>query len=233
MRAFATMRMITAFALAATLGMGRPHAACAAGDGVVIQGVVRRSPAAPAPPAAPPRYRERRHAVAETEAAPGSGCQCDPGRYAVVWLTGDSLPPITLPPPPRMEQRDRMFVPSVLAVPVGAAVDFPNGDPFFHNVFSYSKTRRFDLGRYPQGQSASVTFDQAGIVPVFCEIHYTMRAYVHVLDTPYYAVTDEQRAFSIGGVRPGSYVLHVWQENLPEIRMPVLVASEPLELEIP
>jgi hypothetical protein len=132
-----------------------------------------------------------------------------------------------------MEQRDRMFVPSVLAVPVGATVEFPNGDPFFHNVFSYSKTRRFDLGRYPQGESASVVFDRAGVVPVFCEIHYTMRAYIHVLDTPYYAVTDDQRAFAIADVRPGSYVLHVWQENLQEIREPVVVAAQPLELEVP
>jgi hypothetical protein len=131
-----------------------------------------------------------------------------------------------------MAQKDRMFVPSVLAVPVGATVEFPNLDPFFHNVFSYSKPKRFDLGRYPAGDSESVVFDKPGIVSVFCEIHYSMRAYVHVLDTPYFAVTDEERRFEIADVRPGEYVLHVWQENLPEIRRPLTVAHQPLDLEV-
>ncbi len=205
-----------------------------AGGGAVVQGVVTRAPAAPPPPAAPPRYRERRASPPEIEATPGSGCQCDPGRYAVVWLTGESVP-APAPPTvrPRMEQKDRVFVPSVLAVPVGAEVDFPNGDPFFHNVFSYSKTRRFDLGRYPQGESASVVFDRPGIVPVFCEIHYSMRAYIHVLETPYFAVTNERREFAIADVPPGEYTLHVWQENLPEIRRPLAVGEGPMELEIP
>lgn len=209
-------------------------AGVAAAQGTTVRGVVTRAPATPPPPAAPPRYRERRAPEPAVEATPGSGCQCDPGRFAVVWLTGATLPPPAPPAVrPRMEQKDRVFVPSVLAVPVGAEVDFPNGDPFFHNVFSYSKTRRFDLGRYPQGESASVVFDRAGVVPVFCEIHYSMRAYIHVLDTPCFAVSDEQRNFAIADVPPGEYVLHVWQENLPEIRRPIVVGAAPLELEIP
>ena len=119
-----------------------------------------------------------------------------------------------------------------LAVPVGATVEFPNLDPFFHNVFSYSKTKRFDLGRYPAGNSESVTFDKPGIVSIFCEIHYSMRAYVHVLDTPYFAVSDDERHFEIDDVEPGEYVLHVWQENLPEIQRPLSVRDEPLKLEV-
>lgn len=203
--------------------------------GVVVHGVVRRGSAAPPAPTAPPRYRERRvEADEKVELPPGSGCQCDPARYAVVWLTGESLPVPTLPdPPPRMAQQDRMFVPSVLAVPVDATVEFPNADPFFHNVFSYSRTRKFDLGRYPKGESAAVVFDKPGIVPIFCEIHYTMRAYIHVLETPYYAVTDEGRRFGIADVAPGTYVLHVWQENLPELRKAIRVDADPVEVEIP
>ena len=70
---------------------------------------------------------------------------------------------------------------------VGTTVSFPNFDPFFHNVFSYSKPKKFDLGRYAQGKSAEVKFDKPGIVNLFCEIHYSMKAYIHVLATPYFA----------------------------------------------
>lgn len=202
------------------------------GTGVVVSGIVLRPPASTAKPPPPARYRTHR----STESAPepmDADCACDPGKYAVVHLTGDNLPPLRMPLAlPAMAQKDRRFEPAVLAVPVGAEVEFPNRDPFFHNVFSYSKPRSFDLGRYPAGETAVVTFPNPGIIPVFCEIHYSMRAYVHVLDTPYFAVTDDLRQFEIAEVRPGDYVVHVWQENLPEITLPLAVGSEPVELEI-
>jgi hypothetical protein len=198
-----------------------------------VSGVVLRAPAAPNASSAPPRYRERRRERADDEAPDPSGCACNPGLFAVVHLEGDGLPAPRLPVrPPTMAQKDRMFVPSVIAIPVGGTIAFPNLDPFFHNVFSYSSVRKFDLGRYPEGESESVTFDEPGIVPIFCEIHYSMRAYVHVLDTPYFAVTDERRRFEIPDVRSGDYVLHVWQEGLPPIEMPITVGDEPLRLEV-
>lgn len=201
-------------------------------SGTVVRGVVLRA-AASAPTAGPARYRVHK-STEPSEPVPDAGCNCDPGRFAVVQLTGDHLPKIKLPvQPPVMAQKDRMFVPSVLVVPVGGKVGFPNMDPFFHNVFSYSKSARFDLGRYPKGKSATVEFDEPGVVPIFCEIHYSMRAYIHVVDTPYYAVTDEQKRFEIADVLPGEYVLHVWQENLPEIQRTITVGAQPLELEIP
>lgn len=202
--------------------------------GTAVRGVVLRAPAPAARVDGPSRYRERvaSHDDAPAESAPD--CRCDPGRFAVVQLTGTSLPaPKPTPQPPVMAQKDRMFVPSVLAIPVGGAVQFPNLDPFFHNVFSYSKTRSFDLGRYPEGKSETIVFDKPGIVPIFCEIHYSMRAYIHVVETPYFAVTDAERRFEIADVAPGEYVLRVWQENLPEIRQPVSVRDRPVELEIP
>ena len=82
-------------------------------------------------------------------------------------------------------------------------------------------------------RDATVRFEEPGIVPVFCEIHYSMRAYIHVLDTPYFAVTDENRRFEIPDVQPGKYVVHVWQENLPEIRREITVGQEPVDLELP
>jgi plastocyanin len=131
-----------------------------------------------------------------------------------------------------MAQRDTAFAPGAVVIPVGGSVVFPNEDPFFHNVFSYAKPRSFDLGRYPAGESHRVVFDKPGIVPVFCEIHYSMRAYIHVLETPYFDVSDESRRFEIADVAPGEYVLHVWQENLPEIVLPVVVGDDPVRLQV-
>lgn len=201
---------------------------------VVVEGIVRREPATQEGSSAPPRYRERRRArVPEDEGNQAAGCACNPGLFAVVQLVSDDLPPLKLPlHPPAMAQKERRFEPSVIAVPVGGTVEFPNHDPFFHNVFSYSKVRKFDLGRYPEGKSAAVTFDEAGVVPVFCEIHYSMRAYVHVVETPYYAVTDEHRRFRIPDVRPGDYTLRVWQEGLPEIERRVLVLDESVWIDV-
>ena len=231
------MRPSLALALTAGLlvcaapAMGADGASPLGGRTVPVRGVVTRPPS-DAPRSVPlERYRE--HKGGDEPAAAATECNCDPGRYAVVYLTGEHLPPLRMPlQPPTMAQKDRMFAPSVLAVPVGATVRFPNLDPFFHNVFSYSKSKRFDLGRYPAGNSESVVFDKPGIVSVFCEIHYSMRAYVHVLDTPYFAVTDAERHFEIPDVQPGEYVLHVWQENLPDIQRPLSVRDEPLELEV-
>ncbi|HEX5727777.1 MAG TPA: carboxypeptidase regulatory-like domain-containing protein [Longimicrobiaceae bacterium] len=111
---------------------------------------------------------------------------------------------------PRLTQRDTSFRPPVLVVPVGTAVEFPNADAFFHNVFSYSAPKRFDLGRYPRGESRTVVFDRPGIVKVYCEIHQWMRAAVVVVENPFHAQVGADGRFSIGGVPPGRYRLAVW-----------------------
>ncbi len=195
-----------------------------------LTGVVNRKPAEQAATKTVDRYRGRSAAPTNDN---GSTCACNPGLYSVVWLTGDSLPPITQPKTmPTMAQKDMMFQPAVLSVGVGTAISFPNRDPFFHNVFSYSKPRKFDLGRYPEGETAEVIFDKPGVIKVFCEIHYSMRAYIHVLESPYFATSDDKGSFSIPNVRPGQYVVHVWQENLPEITREITVTDQPLRLEI-
>lgn len=126
---------------------------------------------------------------------------------------------------PQMIQRDQDFHPSVMAILVGTTVDFPNLDPVYHNVFSYSKSRKFDLGRYPKGKSKSVTFDNPGLIKVFCEIHPSMRAHILVLDQPYFAVTKPDGSYRIDAVPPGEYTLRVWQENAPEFEQKVTVAE--------
>lgn len=111
---------------------------------------------------------------------------------------------------PRLVQQDTSFRPPVLVIPVGGAVDFPNRDPFFHNVFSYSSTKRFDLGRYPRGESRTVTFDRPGAVKVYCEIHQWMRSAILVVENPYHAQVAADGRFTIPNVPAGRYKLAVW-----------------------
>jgi plastocyanin len=113
-------------------------------------------------------------------------------------------------------QKNRMFTPHLLVVPVGAVVQFPNADPFFHNVFSLFDGKRFDLGLYEAGSSKTVTFSREGISYIFCNIHPEMSAVVLSLTTPLYAIADSNGAFHIRDVAVGEYELHLWIEGVPE-----------------
>lgn len=135
--------------------------------------------------------------------------------------------------PNRITQRDTTFVPSLVVVPAGAEVHFPNDDPFFHNVFSYSRARRFDLGRYPRGESKSVRFDRAGYVKVFCEIHEWMRSAVLVVDNPHYAIVGEDGRFTLEGVPEGEHTLVVTHFDRGASTHPVRVrAGETVRVQI-
>ncbi len=125
-----------------------------------------------------------------------------------------------------LDQRQETFVPYVLPVLVGTTVSFPNSDPFFHNVFSLSKTARFDLGRYPMGRSKSVRFDHPGIVRVFCEIHSHMSAFILVLSHRYFAATGIDGRYRIERVPPGEYDVVVWTDGEERSRKRVRVGSE-------
>ena len=122
-------------------------------------------------------------------------------------ISGDFTPPSTRPV---LDQRDMVFRPLVLPIVVGTTVDFPNSDPLFHNVFSLSQPKEFDLGRYPKGQKKSVTFDKPGIVSVYCEIHSYMFATILVLQNPFYTVPDDEGNFTLTGVPAGTYQLSFW-----------------------
>jgi plastocyanin len=114
-------------------------------------------------------------------------------------------------------QKNKSFQPHLLVVPVGSVVDFPNRDPFFHNVFSLFDGKRFDLGLYEAGATNSVHFDRVGVSFLFCNIHPEMSAVVVAVDTPYYAVSDREGNVTIVGVPDGKYEMHVWYErSLPE-----------------
>ena len=131
-----------------------------------------------------------------------------------------------------LDQRDETFVPHVLAITVGTIVDFPNNDRTFHNVFSLSRVRKFDLGRYGAGQSESVRFERPGIVRVFCDIHSHMNAFIHVFSHPYFAVTDAEGRYLIDGVPPGRYSVVAWHEgDQSEPREAVVTAAGGTELD--
>ena len=148
-------------------------------------------------------------------------------------LTGAGEP---RPGPFRMEQSRETFLPHVLPVMAGATVEFPNGDPIYHNVFSLSKASSFDLGRYPKGSSRTIRFDRTGIVKVFCHIHSDMSAVIMVLDNPFFAVPDSSGKFAIPGIPPGRYVVTGWHERARAIHQEVTIESgqrTELRLEIP
>ncbi len=120
------------------------------------------------------------------------------------------------PAPARLAQRDQSFIPRSAAVAVGGSVEFPNEDPIFHNVFSVSATRRFDLGKYPRGRSKSVTFEKTGLVKVYCDIHSSMEAFVLVVPNPCFTRPGEDGSFALPDLPPGSYVLKLWHPDFED-----------------
>ena len=129
-----------------------------------------------------------------------------------------------------VDQRDKMFMPHVSVVTRGTTVRFPNDDTLFHNVFAYFQAKKFDLGMYPRGASKQVTFDKTGLVIVLCNVHSDMSAYIMVVDTPYYAVSDSQGRFRLPDVPPGTYTLHAWHESGAALTETVTVGSQPQTL---
>lgn len=132
-----------------------------------------------------------------------------------------------------MDQRDETFVPHVLAIRTGTIVDFPNSDRIYHNVFSLSPTRRFDLGRYAVGRSKSVRFERPGVVRVFCDIHSHMSAFILVFSHRYFAVTQPGGDFQLPPVPPGTYMLAGWYEGDVRVNRQVVVrAGEAVVVEL-
>src|SRR5882757_7724831 len=137
----------------------------------------------------------------------------------VVWLTPLGTTPIPPPPPqtspiPQLVQKDKSFQPSLLVIQAGGQVEFPNHDPFFHNVFSLFDGKRFDLGLYESGTTQFVKFDKPGISFIFCNIHAQMSAVVIALNTPYYAISDGRGELSIPNVPPGRYELQIFHTSV-------------------
>lgn len=212
-----TSRLPVPLVLAAlTLAGGSPRA----GEAGNIRGqvIVSASPSAAARPAvsdlASARHDpvDRRKSVVYLDSYPrGAFEELRPGRA-------------------KMDQRGQQFIPRVLAITVGTTVDFPNSDTTFHNAFSLAPVGMFDLGRYRPGRTRSFKFDRPGIVPVSCDIHSHMSAYILVFSHPFFAVTDDDGRYSISGVPGGTYNLAVWSEiGLPPKRQVTVVDGDTIE----
>jgi plastocyanin len=143
-----------------------------------------------------------------------NGVHAPPDRRSVVYL--DPAPRAAFDTReesrPRLDQRNETFVPHVLAIVAGTTVEFPNSDQTYHNVFSLSKTKTFDLGRYAVGRSKSVRFDRPGIVRVFCDIHSHMSAFILVFAHRYFSVSEPDGSYRLENVPPGTYTVVAWHE---------------------
>jgi plastocyanin len=141
---------------------------------------------------------------------------------AVAYLEG-SFPKRKSGADTQMLQKDLAFVPTLLPVQMGTKVAFPNLDDTYHNIFSFSPAKRFDLGRYRPDETPipSVVFDVPGLVTVRCDIHEHMRALILVLDTPYFAMSDGDGRFRLSGLPPGHYTLKAWLSSKKTLERPV------------
>lgn len=146
--------------------------------------------------------------------------------HAVAWIEG-----LRRPGAPsgvvrgEMKSEKKKFTPRVVALPTSAAMEFPNADPIYHNVFSVSGGNRFDLGLYRSGASRRKAFDEPGLVRVYCNIHPQMVGFVMVVDSDYWAITGADGSFRFDGIPAGPHVLRVWHEEGGETRLPVTVSS--------
>ena len=145
---------------------------------------------------------------------------------AVVYLSG-SFPRRGSLPMKQVVQRDLTFLPGLLPIEVGTRVEFPNQDDTFHNIFSFSPAKRFDLGRYRPDERPipSQLFDVPGLVSLRCDIHEHMHGIILVLETPYFVMTDAAGNYRLTGLPPGSYTLKAWLNSRSTLEHPVQIKS--------
>ncbi|WP_415909896.1 carboxypeptidase regulatory-like domain-containing protein [Oleiharenicola sp. Vm1] len=155
---------------------------------------------------------------------------------AVAYLAGDFARPAARRPTAQVGQENMSFVPTLLAIEAGTVVEFPNHDDVYHNIFSYSPTKRFDLGRYRKEDKPvpTVTFETPGLVVLRCDIHEHMRGLILVLDTPHFVTTDAAGNFRLGGLPAGRFTLKVWRDSRTTLARTVeLRDGETLHVEFP
>jgi len=144
----------------------------------------------------------------------------------VVYLEGQGLESVhrTLPPAV-LDQRNATFIPHILPILKGTTVKIVNRDKTYHNVFSLSSTKKFDIGRRPTGEEVPVTFDKTGTVQVFCDIHSHMSAFIIVLENSFFIQPRADGTFSLDGVPPGKYTIRAWHERFSAAPQTVTVTA--------
>jgi plastocyanin len=209
------LRALTLLLGVALVANSAPPLAAQAGSGIrgrldlrrLDKPVERRPDVASSGAAGPRDVSDLRRGVVYLETAPRSAFdERDPGRAV-------------------MDQRNERFVPHLLAVMIGTIVEFPNSDRIYHNVFSLSRAKRFDLGRYAAGRSKAVRMDRPGVVRVFCDIHSHMSAFVLVFNHPFFDVTDTDGRFELPALPAGTYTVVGWYEGEARISRSVVVQA--------
>ena len=211
----------------------RPHSTTIRG---VLTAAAVFAAALPAAAQRPPVTAQVELVQKQPEAHTASAGKLPDASNVVVWLVPAddagrrAAAKVPTRPAPQLVQKNKAFEPHILVVQVGTVVDFPNKDPFFHNVFSLFEGKRFDLGLYEAGTTKSVRFDRAGVSFLFCNIHPEMSAVVIAVESPYYTLTDRAGRASIAGVPDGAYELRVWCErgladDLKGLTRPVTVSD--------
>ncbi len=160
-----------------------------------------------------------------TRSVPAPKLAPESERRNVVVYVRNASPQAVAPARASIRQHNETFTPRVVAVTVGSEVDFPNDDPIYHNVFSLSRAKNFNLGRYPRSETRRVRFDKPGVVKVFCEIHSHMSATVMVFDHPWFAVPDEAGRFQLPPVPAGDRQITAWHERLGDTTVSVRLES--------
>ena len=195
------LALAAAFAVLASPGASRAFAG-------TVEGSVSLTPAdlAIRDNSKPNPYVGQLSASAGTAAAVAAG----DSSYGVAWVSDSTPTPGAPPAPARMDQLGQKFVPRILVIVAGQTVKFHNSDNVYHNIFSYSPPKKFDLGRYPRGKSRSVTFAKAGAVQVYCDIHSDMRGDIIVVPSGRFGMIGPSGRFRIGDVAPGAHTIKVW-----------------------
>jgi plastocyanin len=179
-----------------------------------------------------PSYQMRSAALPARYVEPNFTGEMD--RLAI-YLEGSGLKP-GAPVRVELDQRGMRFDPEVIIVPVGSEVAFPNSDPIFHNVFSFSKAKEFDLGYYPAGQSRTVKFDRAGVIQVYCHIHSQMSASILVAPNAWHTRPSRSGDFVLSGIPEGAYTLVAWHKSAGFFRREVKLSESSslnVDFEIP
>lgn len=179
-----------------------------------------------------PQIYERNAALESPE--PKSATLEDELRRVVLYIDSNALP--AKPQRTAMNQTQRRFDPEIVAVPAGSTVSFPNSDPIFHNVFSLSKAKSFDLGNYPAGESRSITFTKPGLVQIHCHLHPNMTAAVLVTPNNWIIQPDKNGSFTFPSVPPGKYTVVAWHKTAGFFRRTVEVTESggaKIDFEIP